>query len=203
MVDLTKKTTMKVLPLLFFSILCLLLAVFSYAEDDQILITQKTAEIENCLVICYHIDHDSAMTIIPRFYPLLNSVEYHSVLDDFIKSSMVLAYCFENPFPSKLLPNDAVIKASDWHEVLLESPYIRVLYGYSKPGDFEPFHTHQWRHLMLILTEARFKMESANGMIEIDTFPIGVYDLPPEETPMAYTNIGTTDFRALIFEVKE
>jgi len=187
--------------LLICSTLCLLLTVFSYA-NDQILITQKTAEIESCLENCYHIDRDSARTIIPRFYPLLNSVEHHSVLDDFIRCSMELTFCFENPSPSKLLPNDAVIIASDWHEVLFESPHLRVLYGSSKPGDFEPFHTHQWKHLMLILTEARFKMESANGIIEIDTFPVGFYDLPAENTPMAYTNIGTTEFRTLIFEIK-
>lgn len=180
----------------------LLFTASGYAEN-RTLIDHKTIEVENCLVTCYHIDHENARTIISRVTPLLENVEDHPILDDFIKVSTALSLRHDDSSPSILLPSDALVAAPDWHEVLLENSYVRVLYGYSKPGDVEPFHTHQWRHLMLILTEARFKMESAAGAIEVDTFPIGFYDLPAEDIPMAYTNVGVTDFNALIFEIKD
>jgi hypothetical protein len=56
---------------------------------------------------------------------------------------------------------------------------------------------------MVMLQDATFKIENADGSIEIDTWPMGVYELPPETTCSAYTNIGSTEFIALIFEVKD
>ncbi|MBA3722507.1 MAG: hypothetical protein H0W88_08925 [Parachlamydiaceae bacterium] len=55
---------------------------------------------------------------------------------------------------------------------------------------------------MLNLKETKFKIEYATELLKLITFLLVFTNLPAESTPSAYTNIGTRDFRALIFEIK-
>ena len=98
--------------------------------------------------------------------------------------------------------DDAVSRAPKWHEVLFESPYVRVLWGDSTPGDEEPFHTHHWKSLMVIIQAGEYEITNPDGSIQNDLWPAGVYELPAESDPSAYKNTGSSEFKALRFEIK-
>lgn len=188
------------------TVFCLLLGSINaeqkFTSDQQEI--ETITSFADCLSTCYQINQSAVDIILSKVMPELPNPKLSASLNDFIKLSKSLNIAFlKNPPLSSLLPEDAILKAPKWHEVLFDSPYIRVLWALTKPGEFEPFHTHQWRHIMLIIEGAEFKMEESNGSIVVDTFPIGVYDLPPEKTSSAYTNVGNTNFKALVFEIKE
>lgn len=159
--------------------------------------------LECCLLECYHIDHRSADVIMSKFTPLIEDINSHHIINEFIRKSKNLNIVFSGNKPNEVLqPDDAILKASDWHKILFESCYVRIFLGYSKPGEREPFHRHQWKRIMVMLQDATFKIENDDGSTMTDIWPMGVYELPPETLCSAYTNIGNTEFRALIFEVK-
>jgi len=172
------------------------------AAHSQIM--NKYVEMENCLFRCYHVDQQAISAIMCKFRPFLENVNEHSIIDDFIQKSHELNIQFtSNKGVDELPTDDGVIQAPKWHEILFDSPYIRILWGASMPGDEEPSHTHHWKSLMVILQGSTFEMKNPDGSIECDQWPIGVYELPAETAPIAYKNIGETEFKALRFEVKE
>lgn len=166
-------------------------------------IVNKSLELENCLISCYQIDPNNAALIRSYFAPLLNEEKYHAVIDSFIEKSNKLDIEFNNTPNQELSPEDGVLKASHWHNILFESAHVRILRGVVNCGECDPFHLHQWERLMVIIQGAAFKTELFDGTIEVDDFPIGVYQLPSEITPSSYTNIGNTIFESLIFEIKK
>lgn len=167
-------------------------------------IAHKSLEVENCLKTCYHIDEKSIPEIILKFTPLITNLDYHDILDDFIaKSKNISIKPSTSTINAALLKNDAVLQAPEWHEILFESPSLRILWGRSSPGDHEPFHTHQWPSLMVITQAGKFAIKSPDGSIETDVWPAGVYELPAETVPLAYTNVGESEFQALRFEIKD
>lgn len=92
----------------------------------------KIAEIENCLKTCYHVDDQSISTIILKLSPLIKNIDFHYVLNDFIEKSSNLKIPFSQDKITSTLPkDDAVLQAPQWHEVLFESPHIRILWGKS------------------------------------------------------------------------
>ncbi len=159
---------------------------------------------ENCLQDCYRLDQKSIAVIMCKLNPLLEDVNEHSIIHDFIEKSNALNIQFSEKIPEATPPpDDAVSRAPKWHEVLFESPYVRVLWADSMPGDKEPFHTHHWKSIMVIIQAGEYEIKNSDGSIESGLWPIGVYELPAETSPSAYTNIGKSEFRALRFEIKE
>ncbi len=192
-----------------FSLLSLLMAASGFSQesiDDDIIPTvkfkKKAQEVENCLLQCYHVDPQSIELIQSKLIPLIYDLTKHTTLDDFITKSNNLDILFSSPSFIELPFNDAVIKAPQWHEVLFESPHIRILWGVTRPNEPEPFHMHHWKSLMLITQGASFEIENADGSKESGDWPVGVYELPPDTQPSAYLNIGTSEFKALRFEIK-
>lgn len=176
---------------------CLVCAIFLITNFG---FAQEGCTLKECLMECYNLDANAAKTVLSKFIPL---IQHPDVAEEFIQLSQSLQIDFSaNPPSQNLVQDDAVTVAPEFHEVLFESPFVRILWGVTKPGESEPFHTHQWRHIMVILSEAKFQMEYADGTVEIDTFPIGVYDLPAESASSAYTNIGDSVYKSVIFEIK-
>ncbi len=163
----------------------------------------KSLELENCLLNCYQVDPNNAVLIRSWFDPLFNEEENHSVIDAFIEKSKKLNIEFTNTPDQELSPDDGVLKASKWHNILFESAHIRILRGVVNCGECDPFHLHQWERLMVVIQGAVFRTEFFDGTVEIEDCPIGVYELQAETTPAAYTNIGNTIFESLIFEIKK
>lgn len=56
---------------------------------------------------------------------------------------------------------------------------------------------------MVIIQGGLFEITGSDGSIQTDFWPPGVYDLPAESISSAYKNIGTTEFKALRFEIKD
>lgn len=163
----------------------------------------KLAEIKTCLTISYGVDELSLENILSKIEPHMDDVEFQKVLTDFIKKSGKLNIQFEEePSNTELVSNDGVLVAPEWHEILFESPFVRILWQHSKPLDWEPFHRHQWRSIMLILQGAEFEIENLDGIKMRGFWPMGVYELPPDAAPEAYTNLGPCDFLMLRFEIK-
>lgn len=167
------------------------------------LVSKKSAELGQCLRDCYGVDQKTATRIILKLHPLLEDPRYTTIIDDFIKKSEELDIRFiKNKSADPLNDDDAVLKAAKWHKVLFESPYVRILWTFMKPGEVETAHLHQWKSLMIIIQAAKFETKNRDGSVEEDDYPIGVYELPPETQPAAYTNVGNTAFKALRFEIK-
>lgn len=55
---------------------------------------------------------------------------------------------------------------------------------------------------MVITQAGKYEIKNSDGHLEKSLWPIGVYELPAETTPSAYTNIGDSEFQALRFEIK-
>lgn len=164
---------------------------------------KKSLELENCLITCYQIDPQNAILIRSYFEPLLNEQKYHSVIEAFIEKSEKLNIEFNHSPNQELSPEDGVLKASQWHNILFESAHVRILRGVVYCGECDPFHLHQWERLMVVIQGAEFRTELFDGTVEIGDCPIGVYELQAETTPSSYTNIGKTIFESLIFEIKK
>lgn len=175
----------------------------TYHVETPFVHTSIIHQIHECLSTCYHMDTQSSSVLVLKLLPLIENPEQHSVIHDFIKKSHSLNLPFSQESTKDNLPSDdAILQAPQWHEVLFESPHLRVLWGTSLPGDHEPFHTHHWNSLMVIIQQGTFEIENSDGSLERDLWPEGVYELPAETSPSAYTNIGASEFRALRFEFK-
>lgn len=139
-----------------------------------------------------------------KLNPLIENIHNHDVVEEFIKKSKELNIQFGAKKAEPTLPlDDAVSQAPKWHEILFESPYVRILWGDSMPGDEEPLHTHHWKSLMVIIQAGEYEIKDPEGYTQSGLWPIGVYELPAETSPLAYTNIGNSEFKALRFEIKE
>ena len=164
---------------------------------------EKRSEVENCLTSCYRVDPRNAGVIRSFLDPLINDEKYHPIIDAFIEKSKRINIDFTRNPSSKLSPYDGVLKASQWHTILFESPHVRILRGVVKCGECDPFHLHQWDRLMVVIQGAKFKTECFDGTVEIEDCPIGTYEMHAENIASAYTNIGNTLLEALVFEIKK
>jgi len=162
----------------------------------------KSAEIQSCLTDCFRVDQETAILIKNWLNPLLSNEEYHPTLDAFIEKSKKLNIQFISIPDYELSPDDAVLKASEWHHILFENSHVRILAGVVKVGECVPFHTHQWKRLMIVIQGGQFKSETLQGDVEFDDIPIGTYESHAEVSPLSSINIGNTIFEALVFEVK-
>jgi len=177
-------------------------AYHSEANTPYAKCLNKSIEAEYCLRESYRVDSKAISVILTKLNPLLENCDLHPLVDSFIKKSYGLNISFSNKQASALPADDAVVQAPEWHEILFENAAVRVLWIDSKPGDREPYHTHHWKSIMVITQPGHFKIENADGTVENDLWPIGVYELPADTQSSAYTNTGDTEFKALRFEIK-
>ena len=179
------------------TILFLLLCQTIHGFTDAVF-EEKGSGLEHCLMKCWGVDQHTAVFIQNK----LKTVD-QELLDAFIEKSQNLNIDFS---PSKqlvpLIPEDGVIQATKQHLIVFESPYVRILWGSTLPGEREPFHKHGWKSLMLIVQATTFKIEYPDGTIEVGDWPVGLYELPANET-YSCTNIGTLPDQILRFEIKD
>lgn len=164
----------------------------------------KYAEMKHSLMTCYGLDELSTENILSKMINHFDDIDFQCAVNDFIEKSGNLNIQFQDKMTpaTELVLNDAVLLAPQWHEILFESPFVRVLWTSSKPGDKEPFHIHQWKSLLFIIQGAEFEIENYDGTYENGFWPMGIYDLLPDIYPAAYKNLGPDDFKAIRFEIK-
>lgn len=174
--------------------------IFSIYGDDRHL---QEANLKKCLQERWGVDAKTTHFLCNKFQPFLESNHSHDLIDDFISKSLKLNIKFS---PDKellsLSESDGVIRASQFHLIVYETPYVRILAGCAQPGEREPYHTHEWKSLLVIFEEISYEVEYLNDSREWLELKPGVYELPPENW-YACINRGTKAENCLRFEVKE
>ena len=69
-------------------------------------------------------------------------------------------------FPAGL---DALVAAPDYHKLLLENEYVRVLETTIPPGATTPVHTHHWAAAHYVLSWSQFVRRDESGTVLLDT----------------------------------
>ncbi len=176
----------------------ILLSFFSL----PLLFAESNEDFKKCLINIYGVDNSSACEILDRVNCYIDIPNLQETIEEFIDKSALLNLQLNEEFSTEpLKPDDAVLQAPQWHEILFENSFVRILWASSKPGDREPPHTHQWKSLLLIIQGSNFVIDTDKG-VELDFWPMGVYELDPDKHPYAYTNLGPSDFISLRFEIK-
>ena len=105
---------------------------------------------------------------------------------------MVAGPAFAGKDPVKVGPNI--------YHVVLDNDKVRVSEIHFAPGDQIPMHTHP-DHVLYVLSPGTLKLSYPDGKEHTMEATQGQIVWVPAETH-AGENIGTTDFRALVVELK-
>lgn len=174
-------------------------------EDQRDRDAQKIVGfVSQCLRITYGLDECATEAVLQKCAPLVQRSEYHQILKEFVKLSVMhvslnkISDLGQEPFAV----DDPVTAAPRYHEVLGENERVRVLYGYSEPGDVEPWHRHQWPSILLEMSPGFFDVTYADGKREQVEAEIGVCFLPADDQSALYVNCGKTSCSFLRFEIK-
>jgi hypothetical protein len=105
-------------------------------------------------------------------------------------------------------PLDALLKAADHHETLLENHAVRVLDTKVKPGERTPVHAHEWPAALYVLSWSDFIRYDPAGRILLDSRAMAAK--PPAGSalwsgpigPHYVENVGQSDLHILAVEVK-
>lgn len=160
-------------------------------------------KLQECLKNCWGVDPYTTDYLCRYFESFLSSQNSNFLIEDFIHKSVRLNIQF--PMDKKLhclSAHDGVLQATQFHPIVYETPYVRILAGCANPGEREPFHAHAWRSLLVIFEDAAYDVEYADGTHECLNLQPGIYELPPEDL-YACTNVGLKKENCLRFEVKD
>ncbi len=184
---------MQTLWFIIFSILVSSLSL--YATTEEISLNK------NSLIEAWGVDSHTTNYLCQYFKSFIENPEAH-YLADFIKKSQQLDIQFPLDQPLiKLHEDDGVIRATKFHPIVYETPYVRILAGCAAPGEKAPLHNHIWKSLLLAFSEVDYIIQYANGATEYLYLSPGTYVLPPEDL-YACINVGKTKENCLRFEVK-
>jgi hypothetical protein len=180
-----------------------LLIILGLSMGINVLAVDLSARIKDCLMSSYRLDQEQSEGILRLFQPWIENQNHHAMLENFIDLSVLnLKNKSVSVLNKQALPSDdAVVAATDYHEVLGENRYVRVLYGDVNPGDQEPMHRHYWPSILVMLDPGSFEIDYADGSREIWHDSAGIFELPPDSQAAAYKNIGAK-CRFLRFEFK-
>lgn len=103
---------------------------------------------------------------------------------------------------------DAIVAAPDSHIILFENEKVRVLKIHIKSRQKEPYHTHRWSSIFVLLKPARIRYYDESGKPVFETK--GYTDFDPysstewmgPERLHAVENIDGKDYEALRIEIK-
>jgi quercetin dioxygenase-like cupin family protein len=104
---------------------------------------------------------------------------------------------------------DAMIAATEHHEVLLENERVRVLDSRIKPGDTVPVHTHRWASVLYILGTSDFVRYDNEGNAVFDSrtnessIEAGTVMWSPPLRAHSVENVGDTEIRVVSVELKD
>jgi len=109
----------------------------------------------------------------------------------------------EWPWPDSL---DALVAASDYHQLVLENEQVRVLNVRIPRGHCVPLHTHRWPSVIYTVSESDAIRRDGEGNILTDTRkeprrPAVRWNLPMP--PHTVENVGTGEIRLLVLELKQ
>lgn len=166
-------------------------------------IRTNVALLEECLMSDWGIDEHSAHWIARKLQTTLDDSNSSHVIEEFIAKLAALKIDFSCiKEPKALHPQDAVLQAPEHHLIVFESPYVRILYGSTKPGERENLHRHSWRSIIIVMRGTTYRVDYPDGRSEIGEWPVGAYELPPNEY-YSCTNIGPSADECLRFEIKD
>lgn len=102
---------------------------------------------------------------------------------------------------------DALVAASDFHRLVLETDDVRVLETTIGPGETVPLHTHRWPSVLYVLSAGDAVRRDHEGALLTDSRATGA---PPAGSaaflgPMAphtVENVGSSEIRRLNVEMK-
>jgi len=102
---------------------------------------------------------------------------------------------------------DALNAASEYHALLFENEFVRVLDTRIPPGQTVPLHTHRWPSTLYILSWSDFIRKDGEGTTLVDSRTLG--KILPESAvwsgplpPHTLENVGDVEFRAISVELK-
>lgn len=149
----------------------------------------------------FHLDEKAARAISEQLSPCLTTLS-DIVIDEFLTlvKKVHLTPLHSQTF-HQLASTDAVIKAPQFHKLVFENEHLRILQAIVAPGEIVPFHSHQWNSIVLTLQGATFTTDDGNSVSEEECFPSAEYSEGSFKT-YSYQNVGSTQFQAIVFELK-
>ena len=108
-------------------------------------------------------------------------------------------------WPSEL---DALTAAPENHKLLFENDSVRVLDTVIHPGQTTPLHTHCWPAAIYMLSWSDCVRRDENCLVIFDSRnspppQMGLAHWLPPLRPHTLENVGATDIRFIVFEVKK
>ena len=97
---------------------------------------------------------------------------------------------------------DAMKAASKVYRLLMENEKVRVMDLRLKPGEKAPMHNHPTKHVVYVMTDAKFKLTSPDGKAQDLDLKAG-QTLWMEAESHEAANIGRTEGHLLVVEVKK
>jgi mannose-6-phosphate isomerase-like protein (cupin superfamily) len=102
---------------------------------------------------------------------------------------------------------DALIAAPEYHRLLFENEFVRVLDTNVPPGKMVPLHTHRWPSTLYILSWSDFVRRDGEGNVVVDSRNISKPapgSAVRSEPLAAHTleNVGETELRVISVEMK-
>ncbi len=119
-----------------------------------------------------------------------------SIVTAVLMVAMVLAFGAKT-----VLAQDPVKVAPNNYKVLLENDRVRVLEAHLKPGEKVAMHSHP-PHVLYFISGGKGKFTSPDGKVAEREFPTGGTAWSEADTHSP-ENVGTTDIRVLVMEMKE
>lgn len=102
---------------------------------------------------------------------------------------------------------DALIAAPEYHALMFENEFVRVLDTRVPPGQTVPLHTHRWPSALYIVSWSDFVRRDGEGSIVVDSRITGkiaeqsaLWSQPL--APHTLENVGETELRAISVELK-
>lgn len=105
-------------------------------------------------------------------------------------------------------PLDVVNAAPEHHRVIFENEQVRVLDTAVRAGESVPLHRHSCPGVAYYLSTSDFVRYDAEGKVDVDSRQAGIDLLPgsvawlPPSKEHSIENVGDSDFRAIVVELK-
>lgn len=174
-----------------------LLSVIFFLITTSPLFSGIETDLERCLKDCYGLSDSEVGIVNERLSRCIDTPEDIKIIENFILISQTLP---QTP-PTQTADDDALVAAPETHQLLVENDHVRILWTFTRPGEFVPMHSHTLPQVMIILQSSSFLCTLQDGSQEIYKEPKGVYFYEPYFSE-AYQNIGEEEWQAMLFEIK-
>lgn len=158
---------------------------------------QESMEQWNNIQKLLQLSPDNVLKIKEKVGPI-NHAQLQSLLSAIKKLSM------RTVSPSNLLPNDALNVARNWHELLAENEYVRILWTTLSVGQKTNPHTHQWPTIIFTVSQETIGITKTSDGKEIkEPWSQIVEEVEGFTSPSEFYNCGPNYFCALEIELKK